>query len=134
MLRVGLASLQEVDNVWPLISQGLEKACKRCNEVHCAGDLWQMCRSGHAFLILVYDDDKIWSAGVWRFQKARPGHSFRCVMMYGENMRGWVDMARDFITKIAKDNGAVALVAEGRAGWSRVFGAEKHGLDYEVKI
>lgn len=134
MLKVGLASQAEVDRVWPLISQGLGRACKRCNDIHCAGDLWQMCRSGNAFLILVHDKDKIWSASIWRFEKVRGKHCFRCVMMYGESMREWVGQAREFITNLAKDNGAVALVSEGRAGWARVFGAEKNGSDYEVRI
>lgn len=134
MLKVGLASVGDVDRLWPGLSAGMGHACKRCESTWTAGDLWQLCRSGNAFLILVYDEDRVWSAGVWRFEPARPGASFRCIMMYGENMRGWLDIARGYITKLAKDNGAVALVAEGRSGWARIFGAEKIGRDYEVKI
>lgn len=134
MLRLGLASVSEIDRLWPLLSDGLGKACKRCDSQWTAGELWQLCRSGNAFLILVYDDDKIWSAGVWRFETARPGPVFRCIMMYGENMRAWLNMAREFIEKLAKENGAKALVAEGRQGWGRVFGAQKIGRDYEVEI
>ena len=134
MLRVGLASVGEVDRLWPLLSDGMGKACRRCDSAWTAGELWQLCRGGGAFLVLVYDDDKIWSAGVWRFEQARPGPSLRCVMMFGTNMRDWLNLARDFINKMAKDNGAKALVAEGRPGWARVFGMKKTGLDYEVII
>jgi hypothetical protein len=134
MLRVGLASVADADKLWPRLSAGFGNACKRCESAWTAGELWQLCRSGNAFLILVYDDDKIWSAGVWRFETARPGVCFRCVMMYGHNMHAWLGMAREFIEKLAKENGAKALVAEGRTGWGRIFNATKTGRDYEVTI
>lgn len=73
-------------------------------------------------------------ASIWRFEQARPGLSFRCVMMYGHDMPQWLEMAREYITNLAISQGAKALVAEGRHGWARVFGAIKIGRDYEVML
>ena len=99
-----------------------------------AGQLWQLCRSGAAFLILVYDDDKIHMASAWQFRSEECRHSFHCLSLYGKGLRQWVGMAREFIEKIAKDNGATRLTACGRSGWIRVFDASTRGDYYEVDI
>ncbi|WP_162651554.1 hypothetical protein [Lentilitoribacter sp. Alg239-R112] len=50
-------------------------------------------------------------------------------------MKLWLGPMQEFITKIAKENGATQLVTTGRAGWLRLFpNAEKIGTDYEVDI
>ena len=133
-LRVGLASISEVDALWPSITDGMARACKRCNSAWTPGELWQMCRSGNGFLCIVHDGQTIKMASIWRFETARPGISFRCIMMYGHGMDDWLEMAREYIVNLATGQGAKALVAEGRPGWARIFGAVKIGKDYEVSL
>ena len=133
-MRVGLASVAEVDKVWPLISEGIQKSCDRGTGELCAGQLWQMCRSGNAFLCLVYDDDKIHMASVWRFEEHIRGHAFHCLTLYGSSLRTWFEQSRDFIIKIAKDNGANRVTACGRKGWVRMFNMSVNGDTYEVEI
>ena len=133
-LRIGLASIVEIDALWPSLTEGMAKACKRCNSAWTPGELWQMCRSGQAFLCIVHDGQSVKMASIWRFETARPGVSFRCIMMYGHGMANWLEMAREYIVKLASENGAVALVAEGRSGWAKIFGAAKIGRDYEVSL
>ena len=133
-MRLGIANVGEVDQIWPLIQAGIQKSCDRGTGEFCAGDFWQMCRSGNAFLILAYDDNEIFMASVWRFEREEHRHSFHCLTLYGRDMRQWLTPARDFITKLARDNGAARLTACGRSGWLRVFNAATRGDLYEVDI
>lgn len=133
-MKIAIAGLHEVDNVWPMVAEGLQKACKRCGDMT-SGELWTMCRSGHAFLILIYEKQEILMAGVWRFETKGGRPVFRCEMMYGKHMREWLEFAYAWFANLAKENGAGWLVAEGRRGWLRIIdGAVKDGPDYEVKI
>lgn len=135
MLRVGLATPQEADRLWPLLREGFIKSTQRGQRDLSAGQLWQLVRSGGAFLCLAYDDDKIHMASVWQFRADECRHSFHCLSLYGQNMRDWLGPARNFITNLAKENGATRLTACGRSGWLRVFkNAATAGGYYEVDI
>lgn len=135
-MKVGFAATWEVDGIWPKIVAGMQRACERGVDNWSAGELWQLCRSGRAFLCVVFDDAtlEIHQASVWQFMEKDGRTIFRCLALWGVGMRGWVDGVRSFITKTAKDNGAKALVTKGRPGWLRFFHAEKVGDDYEVNI
>ena len=133
-MNIAIVGLHEVDQIWPLVAEGLQKACQRCGEMT-SGELWTMCRSGHAFLIIIFEKNSIIMASVWRFESKNGRPVFRCEMMYGHGMGDWLEEARLFITKLAKENGAKALVAEGRRGWLRLIaGAVECAPDYEVEI
>lgn len=141
-MRVAIASLAEVDQIWPLFADGFSHACRRTGSIWNAGSLWHLCRSGNAFLITVIEDTnadmqmirKFHMASIWRFEQEDGESVFRCVGMHGKNMKAWLPMARQFIEKMARDNGATALTAEGRDGWARVFGATRTGKTYKVAI
>ena len=134
MLRMGLASVAEIDRIWPLVQSGIQESCDRGTGQYCAGDFWQMCRSGNAFLILAYTDNEIFMASVWRFERVENRHNFHCLTLYGRQMREWLPMAREYITKLARDNGAARLTACGRHGWIRMFNAATRGDLYEVDL
>jgi hypothetical protein len=125
-----------IDHVWPQVADDLQKACIRCGAHHLnAGILWEMCRSNQAFLILVMDGTEIMAKGVWRFDRPNNPHVFRCLMFAGKNMSKWLTEHREFISKLAKQNGATQLVTAGRKGWLRLFpDAEQIGEDYEVNL
>jgi hypothetical protein len=125
-----------VDEIWPRIAEDLQHACIRCRTPDLnAGILWEMCRSNQAFLILMVDGSEILAKGVWRFDRPNNPHVFRCVMLHGVQMSKWLIPYREFITKLAKQNGATQLVTAGRRGWLKVFPeAEQIGEDYEVDL
>jgi hypothetical protein len=125
-----------VDDIWPKVADDMQHACERCQAHHLnAGVLWEMCRSNQAFLILWMDGPEILAKGVWRFDRPNNPHVFRCVMFAGKNMDKWLVPYRDFISKLAKQNGATQLVTAGRKGWLKIFPeAEKVGKDYEVDL
>ena len=131
-----LIETSKIDSYWPLVSDDLEAACRRCHaHEYNAGVLWQMCRSGNAFLILWVVDGNILVKSVWRFDTPKNPHSFRCVMLSGVKMRSWLKEYFENIKKLAKTNGATQLVTTGRKGWLRLFpNAEKIGKDYEVDL
>lgn len=135
-MRFGIANVIEVDRLWPDIVDGMATACKRGGELneYTPGDLWQMCRSGHAFLIVLWDDQSVRMSSVWRFERKSGKPVFRCVMMHGTGIKEWVQQAREQINAIAKQNGAQWLVATGRRGWLRYFSAAQWGDDYAIEV
>lgn len=131
-----IVETHQIDGYWPLVGHDLEKACRKCNaDEFNSGVLWQMCRSGNAFLILWVVEGEILVKSVWRFDAPDNPHCFRCLMLSGKNMRGWIKNYYEAIREFGKTYGATQLVTTGRAGWLKLFPqAEKIGKDYEVDI
>ena len=130
-MHIGFASVAEVDALWPLIVGDMQKACERGETPLTAGEVWQLCRSGNGYLCIVHDGDRLFSSSVWRFED----DAFRCWCLAGKNMREWLGPLREFIEKVARQNGSKRLLTKGRGGWVRVFKeAQKTGDDYEVTL
>lgn len=120
-MKIGIANAAEVDAVWPSIAKEMQRGCEKTGGGMSAGDLWQMCRSGNAFLILIFNDDGIICASVWRFESWPSGAVFRCIGLMGKSMKEWVPGLYDFALQQARYGGTSRLVAEGRPGWPRVL-------------
>lgn len=134
-MNIGIASLIEVDQVWPRINERIADACRRSgNDDWTAGELWTECRAGHAFLILVHDHGRIYSAQIWRFERKNGKPVFRCLMLWGERMKDWLGPVHEWINAIAKDNGAGWLVTTGRRGWLRLFNAAEWSGDMAIEV
>ncbi|MDI6836772.1 MAG: hypothetical protein QMD99_13820, partial [Rhizobiaceae bacterium] len=70
-----------------------------------------------------------------QFQKWADKQVFYCMAMVGDGAREWLPLARDYIGKIGRENGANSFVAEGREGWSSMFkDAKKLRITYEVPL
>ena len=135
MLRLGLASPHEADRLWPQLREGFLKSTQRGPVDISAGQLWQLVRSGGAYLVLAYDDDTIYMASVWQFQSQECRHSFHCLSLYGRNMREWLRPLQDYVANLARENGATRLSACGRHGWIRLTpGSVASGNYHEVDI
>lgn len=134
-MNIGIASNQEVDAVWPVISGRIQSACERNGGDLSSGVLWQMCRSGNAFLVLVMDGNEPVAALIMQFQNWSGKQVMRCLGIVGERMDEWLPLAKGFIEQMARDGGAVSFVSEGREGWTRIFPeARKLRTTYEVLI
>lgn len=134
-MRIGIASNQEVDSVWPVISARIQSACDRNGGDLSSGSLWQMCRSGNAFLVLVMDENEPIAALIMQFQNWSGKQVMRCLGIAGERMAEWLPLAKGCIEQMARDGGAVSFVSEGRDGWSRIFPtARKLRVTYEVDL
>lgn len=120
-MNIGIASVSEVDGIWPLIGSEMQRGCDKTGGSMSSGDLWQMCRSGNAFLIVGHDGSDIIFASVWRFETWPSGQVFRCVGVCGRSMRLWAAALYEFALSQAKIGGTDRLVAAGRTGWVRVL-------------
>ena len=134
-MRIAIANSAEVDHFWGTFAQRLQIACDETGGDISSGDLWQMCRSGNAFLVLVLDEAGFKAALIMQFQKWTAKQVMRCLAIVGDDMAAWLPMARDFIAQMAKDGGATSFIAEGREGWTRIFPAARRlRTTYEVEI
>lgn len=134
-MKIGIANAAEVDHFWPAFASRLQIACDETGGDISSGDLWQMCRSGNAFLVLVLDNDGFKAALIMQFQKWTAKQVMRCLAIVGDDMAAWLPMARDFIAKMAADGGATSFIAEGREGWTRIFPAARRlRTTFEVEL
>lgn len=114
----------EVDEVWPHISGMMQSAFEQTEAAMSPADMWTLCRSGNAFLIVGIDEAKPVFASAWRFETWATGRVFRCLYLGGERMHEWFKDMHDLASRMAADGGTKRLVAEGRPGWARI--AEKY--------
>jgi hypothetical protein len=134
-VQVNLVPLAHVDTLWPLLSEGFQRALLKTGGDLTVGDLWQQARRGDAFLVLAIDDDRLYGASLWRPEVWQTGTKLRCLALYGSDMASWIGEMRAMAQKIAKDCGATSLLAEGRAGWAKIFpNARKLRVLYEETI
>lgn len=134
-MKIGIATSAEVDLLWPAITGRIQEACERNGGDISSGDLWQMCRSGNAFLVLVMDQNGPVAALIMQFQNWSGKQVLRCLGIAGERMAEWLPMAKSFIEQMAKDGGAKSLVSDGREGWASIFpDARKLRVTYEIRI
>ncbi|MDP3971975.1 MAG: hypothetical protein Q8P61_03580 [Candidatus Nanopelagicales bacterium] len=121
MAVIELAGVHQIDGVWPQVSDGFEKACRKTGGSLDAPYLWAETRAGRAFLIVVSEDSAVIAASVWRFENWASGRKLNCLALHGRAMTEWLQQHREFVTAMAKAGGATALVADGRVGWARTF-------------
>jgi hypothetical protein len=134
-VKIFIATSSEVDTFWPAFAQRLQTACEETGGDISSGDLWQMCRSGDAFLVLVVDGNFFKAALIMQFQKWTAKQVMRCLAIVGEDMGEWLPDARTFIGHMARDGGATSFIAEGREGWTRIFPAARRlRTTYEVEL
>lgn len=134
-MRIGIANAAETDAVWPLFSSRLQAACERTGGDISSGELWQMCRSGNAFCVVVFDETGPKAILIMQFQKWTAKTVMRCLGIVGDGVDEWLSAAREFIANMAREGGATSFVAEGRDGWAKLFpDAKKLRITYEVQI
>ncbi len=134
-MKIGIANAAEVDQVWPRFSARLQAACDRTGGDISSGELWQMCRSGQAFCVVVFNDEGPKAILIMQFQKWVSKTVMRCLGLVGDGVDEWLPAAREFIANMAREGGATSFVAEGRDGWAKLFpDAKKLRITYEVQI
>lgn len=118
--RTELAGIHQVDQVFPLVAEGIETACRNTGGDTSAAELWRECRSGRAFLTVIIDGNEVVGADILRFEDWTTGKKLRCLALWCKQ-KDWLPEHLDFVTRMAKAGGASSLVAEGRKGFERVF-------------
>lgn len=134
-MKIEIAGVHDVDGVWPLVGPKFCVASEKCGDDLSAGELWQLCRSGNAFLIVAYVEDKILMAAVVRFERWSNGSVLRVLSLIGDQIGEWAEEVKDFLNGMGKANGVGRIVAEGRDGWTRIFNEpRKLRSTYEMRI
>lgn len=110
-----------MDQLWPYLAAGFQKATDRTGGDITTGDLWQGCRRGDLFLFIAREGDEIMGASIWKPETWQSGVKFRNMGLYGRKFRLWIYPMRDRVERVAKDCGATSLLSEGRVGWAKVF-------------
>lgn len=118
---IHIVGLHEVDAIWPGIAEGFVEVTKRCGDDLTSGELWQMVRSGGAFLLVIVEGDKLRLSTVVQFQRWADGPVLRILSMAGEGLADWGVPLKQYLSEMARKGGAGRIVAEGREGWMRIF-------------
>lgn len=133
-MNISILNNQDADKIWPTFSEKLQEACERTGGDTSSGELWQLCRSGNAFLIVAHDNG-FKAAIIVQFQRWTAKTVLRCLAIVGEDMDSWLPSALEVIGKMAREGGATSFVAEGREGWAKVFpDAKKLRTTFEVPL
>lgn len=134
---IGLANSAEVDALWPHLTVRFQQAIDDHGDDLAVADLWQMCRSGNAFLMVAMDGSKPMMGAVLQFQKWEKGTVLRCLTIGGEDMARWVSEFEMAVMKMMAEGGASRFVFDGRDGWARMLKhlkPKKLRTTYEVEI
>lgn len=122
---IRLASLFEVDAIWPHIAEGMKDCCERFTDDLTPDWVLTGCRQGNLFLFVFEEDAKgytgkrILGALVARAEN-RQGKRALCILaLTGFDMAKWLTDLRAF--SWPRDMGFEKLVFEGRAGLAYVM-------------
>lgn len=120
--------VENVDAIWPHVAPLLLKCFEKAPGYLTPGELWQMCRSGHAFLLIAHEGEALAGASVWCFETTFGQHSFVCKALAGANLDQWVKPIFDAARVMAKQGGATAITATGRVGLQKTLKRNLPGL------
>lgn len=125
----------EVDRIWPQVAPGFEKAVRRSTGDMNLGWLYQQCRTGQIFLLVVLNDKEIVGAFALRPEQGKRGSRTRIVEMWGKDFSKWLDEATTAILDFGKQAfGTSAVVFEGQRAHVRfVPRAREIRRIYEVR-
>ena len=77
MPAVSLVPSQNIDQFWPHVREGFHEACMATGGDLTTGDLWNACRHGPAFLVIVHEGEQIIGAAVYRADNWSSGRKLR---------------------------------------------------------
>lgn len=120
-MNIHIANVADVDALWQTVGPRFNVAIEKCGDDLSTGELWQMCRSGHAFLVIAQDDTGMLMAGIVRFERWSNGSVLRVLGLVGEQLEKWGAPVKSFLAEMARANGATRIIAEGREGWAKIF-------------
>lgn len=116
-----LVPFHAVDTFWPAVVDDISKCLEDIDADCCAGDLYIMCRQGSAFLMIIFEDETVKAALVWRAETWPSGVVLKNIVTVGKDMSQWLPLAIESAAELARRCGAKRFTCQGRKGWGRVF-------------
>lgn len=124
-MNIHIVNIADIDAIWQTVGPRFNAAIEKCGDDISTGELWQMCRSGNAFLVIAIGETGILMAAIVRFERWSNGAVLRVLSLVGEKIDLWAWDVKTYLSDLAKSNGATRVVAEGREGWARIFDEPK---------
>lgn len=115
MIAATVAKTADIDPLWDKVYPDIVKCIARTPTFFTAADLWTMCRSGAAFLIIIHEETTILGSAIWRFEDG----NYVCLMLTGRRSDEWISILYERARYEAKRGGAKQLMASGRLGLFR---------------
>lgn len=115
-MNLDIVPLSDVDLIWPRVGPDLVKCLAQTPSYLSAGELWQMCRSGQAFLFVGHEDGDIYVSAVWRFERGFGTDVLNCLVLAGSQSDKWASSIIEKAADLAREGGATAITATGRLG------------------
>lgn len=125
-MQISLVPVQNVDQFWPLIRDGMNRSCVKSGGQLSAGYLWQECRKGDANLYIVHDDvisgtESIKGAAIFGWREWANGLRYVGLGLCGKNASEWFEQLHERAKQDGKAGGAVALIDAARPGLGAKF-------------
>lgn len=128
---IRLASLFEVDAIWPHIAEGMKDCCERSGGDITPDWLFIACRKGEAIL-LTFEADKheILGALIAVPQQWANERVLRILGLCGREMDRWLEDLKAYNPPL----GIEKVIFEGRPGWAKVPGVREIRRVYEMEM
>lgn len=130
-----LLTTTQFDLYWPAISKDMDNI-KGSWEIWWTKDaLYQAVMSGWMNVWAIGSADAIHLVAFTQIINYPANRNLRVVLLLGNHLDEYYDMAEAVIEKFALDNGCVYIEANGRHGWRRrLKGVECHGVVLTRKL
>jgi hypothetical protein len=126
-VNIAVVPVADIDRAWPHIAASVVKCLEKAPSYATAGEFWQMCRSGNAFLIVAVDGETIKGASIWQFGQAYGRAAFSCLLLVGTQLEKWSADLVAVASEMARSNGAI-ITADGRIGLIKALKKTVPGL------
>jgi hypothetical protein len=125
----------EIETLWPLIADGMKRACERTGGNVTPSWLYQTCRTGDAMLFAIHDEAQFQAAFVGRFIHDQPeGSLFKFVALTGRGMKDWLPGLIVWARTWPRQFGVKKVVTDGSGAWARIPGFRVRVVTYEANV
>ncbi len=136
-MTVDIIPTGHIDQFWPSIEAEVIQCIKDTRADCSAGDLWALCRSGSAFLMVVHDEGRIGASLVWQAQTWPHGVVLNNLITVsnGAPMKEWREPIEAMARRLARSCGASTFIWRGSPAWGRIFkDAKVLSIIYEMEV
>jgi hypothetical protein len=131
---VTLILADDAPSLWPYVETYVQKAIESA-----PGDMtmewaFNKVKEGEIGLLIAHESYVITAACLVRVDEWRDGKRLNVLALGGEKMHKWADEMKAEATEVARSLDCVGIVAHGRKGFDRVFGAKPIATLYEMRL
>jgi hypothetical protein len=136
-MNVSLVTIDQIENIWPLIEKYLDGAAKYTHGRFKVEDIRNRLYTAPQQLWIAYEDLKVYGAVVTEITQYPQMTSLVMHFTGGEDLPKWKDDMLHLLQRFAKDQGCAVIESYGRPGWEKVFkndGFKSRFMFYELPV